>query len=91
MLVGLEFSPGDDVLRVRGSITHLRRTRAVKVQETEVSLRLYRHHVARTNAEHICVVKVERKPIRRIRHAIVPTSVIQKCTGGDSSRHHAVT
>jgi hypothetical protein len=91
ILVGLEFSPGDDVLGVHGTVLHLRGARTIEVQETEVPLRLYRHHVAGAGAENIGVFKVERKPIRPIRHTIVHTSVVQDCTGGDSGRHNAVT
>jgi hypothetical protein len=91
ILVGLEFSPGEDVLGVHGAILHLRGARTIEVQETEVPLRLYRYHVAGADAENIGMFKVEREPIRPIRHTIVPTSVVQDCTSGDSSRHNAVT
>ena len=40
VLVGLEFSPGEDVLGVHGTVLHLRGARTIEVQETEVPLRL---------------------------------------------------
>jgi hypothetical protein len=39
-LVGLELSPGDYILRVHGSVPHLRRAWTIEIQEAEVSLRL---------------------------------------------------
>jgi hypothetical protein len=65
--VGLEFSPGEDVLGVHGTILHLRGARTIEIQETEVPLHLYRYHrdVAGADAEHIGAFKGEGRAVRR--------------------------
>jgi hypothetical protein len=70
------FSPNDDLLRIRGSVIHLRCAITIEVQKAEFSLRLQRNHVAGARAEHIGVFKVKRKPLGDIWDMIVGTTMV---------------